>query len=295
DFINNTYLPDVLNIAEIYRDYAELGAGCKNLLSYGAFDLDNEPAVTKRKRFFGMARLRQGKLEPVDPAKIAEDVKYSWYKSPSHLAPASGQSLPDPHKSTAYTWLKAPRYDGMVYEVGPLARAAIAYAGGNSPAYVKAVDEALARLRLTPQNLYSVLGRHLCRALETQVLADAMADWVLQIKLDQPVATPYVMPDQAQGYGLWDASRGALGHWISIKNKRIERYQAVVPTTWNASPRDDHDLPGAIEQALIGAPVKDPANPFSVARIVRSFDPCIACAVHLLTPRGRLLNEVRAI
>ncbi len=139
------------------------------------------------------------------------------------------------------------------------------------------------------------MGRHLCRALETKVMADAMADWVLQIKLEQPVATPGVVPDQAAGYGLWDASRGALGHWISIKNKRIERYQAVVPTTWNASPRDDQGRPGAIEQALLGAPVKDPATPFSVARIVRSFDPCIACAVHLFTPTGKLLGQLQAV
>jgi hydrogenase large subunit len=115
----------------------------------------------------------------------------------------------------------------------------------------------------------------------------------LQIKLDQPTAVAHTMPHEAQGVGLWDASRGALGHWISIRNKVIERYQAVVPTTWNASPRDDKGQPGAIEQALVGAPVKDSENPFSLARIVRSFDPCIACAIHLLTPRGELLGEMR--
>ncbi len=295
DFINYVYLPDVITIAEVYRDYGEMGVGCKNLLSYGAFDLSNEPVVTKRKRFFEMARFRDGKLEPVDPAKITEDVTSSWYRSPSRLAPGAGETLPDPKKASGYTWLKAPRYDNTVYEVGPMARAVIAHTGGGNPAHVKAVDEALTHLRLKPENLFSVLGRHLCRAIETKVLADAMADWVLQIKLEQSVCTPHVMPEQAQGYGLWDASRGALGHWISIRNKRIERYQAVVPTTWNASPHDDQGQPGAIERALVGAPVKDPANPFSVARIVRSFDPCIACAVHLLTPRGKLLKEMRVI
>lgn len=295
DFINNLYLPDVLNIAKVYRDYAEVGAGCKRLLSYGAFDLDNEPAVTQRKRFFEMGRYREGQLEPVDPAKITEDVTSSWYRSPSGLPPEAGETLPDPRKSTGYTWLKAPRYENSVYEVGPLARAVIAYTHRHDPAYVKILDEALAELRLRPENLFSVMGRHLCRAVETKVLANAMSDWVLAIKLDQPVATPHVMPDRAQGYGLWDASRGALGHWISIRNRRIERYQAVVPTTWNASPHDEQGQPGAIEQALIGASVKDPANPFSVARIVRSFDPCIACAVHLLTPQGKLLRQLRVI
>jgi len=295
EFIDNVYLPDVLTVAEVYRDYGEIGAGCKNLMSYGAFDLDNEPEVTKRKRFFAMARYTGGKLEPVDPTRITEDVKSSWYRSPSHVHPSEGQTAPDHKKPSGYTWLKAPRYDNAVYEVGPLARAVIARAGGSNPAHTKALEEALTHLRLKPENLYSVLGRHLARAIETQVVADAMADWVLEIKLDQPVITKHVMPDKAQGRGLWDASRGALGHWIAIAGKKIERYQAVVPTTWNASPSDDRGQPGPIEQALVGAPVKDPSNPFSVARIVRSFDPCIACAVHLLTPAGKLLGQLRVV
>jgi len=295
EFIDNVYLPDVLTIAEVYRDYAEIGVGCKNLLSYGAFDLDNEPAVTKRRRFFAMARCRNGKIEPLDPGKITEDVKYSWFRSPSHATAAAGDTVPDPKKATGYSWLKAPRYDDGVYEVGPMARAAIAHAGGGNPTHVKAINEALTRLRLKPEHLFSVLGRHLARAVETKLVADAMADWVLEIKLDRPVAVAHVIPDNADGLGLWDASRGALGHWIAIRGKKIERYQAVVPTTWNASPRDDGGQPGAIEQALVGAPVKDPANPFSVARIVRSFDPCVACAVHVLTPRGALLAEVKVV
>lgn len=295
EFINNVYLPDVLTLAEVYRDYGEMGVGCKNLLSYGAFDLDNEPAVDKRKRFFPMGRLQDGKLESIEPGKITEDVSASWYRTPSHLAPASGRTEPDATKASGYSWIKAPRYDNTAYEVGPMARAVIAHAGTGTPAHVKAIDESLTQLRFKPNNLYSVMGRHLCRATETKVMADAMADWVLQIKLEEPVATSAALPDQAQGYGLWDASRGALGHWISIKNKRIERYQAVVPTTWNASPRDDRGQAGAIEQALLGAPVKDPANPFSLARIVRSFDPCVACAVHLLTPKGKLLSEIRVV
>ena len=292
DFINNVYVPDVLSVAEVYRDYAEVGRGCGAFLSYGAFDLDNEPDVTKRSRFFAMGRCRGGAVEPVDPARITEDVRYSWYQSPSHQAPAAGDTIPDPAKATAYSWLKAPRYDNAVYEVGPLARAAVGRASGRNARLVKAIDEALATLRLTPEHLPSVVGRHLARALETQLVADSMADWVLQIKLDQAVATPHVIPDEAQGCGLWDASRGALGHWIAIRNKRIDRYQAVVPTTWNASPHDDRDQPGPMEQALVGAPVKDPANPFSLARIVRSFDPCIACAVHVLTPRGVVLQKI---
>ncbi len=295
DFITNVYLPDVLLIAEVYRDYAEIGAGCKNFLSYGAFDLDNEPAAGKRQRFFRSGRVTQGKLETVDPAKITEDVKYAWYKSASHQPPTSADTAPDARKASGYTWIKAPRYEDGVYEVGPLARAMVAYTSAGNPVHVKAIDEALTHLRLKPENLHSVMGRHLCRAIETRIMADAMAEWVLQIKLEEPVATAYTMPNHAVGCGLWDASRGALGHWISIRDKRIERYQAIVPTTWNASPRDDHDRPGAIEQALMGAPVKDTKNPFSVTRIVRSFDPCVACAVHLMTPRGMTIQEVSVV
>jgi hydrogenase large subunit len=295
EFIDNVYLPDVLTVAEVYRDYAEIGVGCKNLLSYGAFDLDNEPVAAKRKRFFAMARFTGGKLEAVDPEKITEDVTFSWYRSPSHLAPKAGQTLPDPHKASAYSWLKAPRYDNAVYEVGPMARAAIAYFGGGNPTEVRILDESLTHLSLKPEHLFSVLGRHLARAVETKVLADAMADWVLQIKLEQPVATSHAIPDSAEGYGLWDASRGALGHWVAIEGKKIKRYQAVVPTTWNASPHDDRGQPGPIEQALVGAPVRDATNPFSVARIVRSFDPCLACAVHLVTPGRRLLQQVKVV
>ena len=292
DFVNNVYIPDVMTVAEVYREYAEVGVGPKNFLSYGAFDLDNEPDVTKRKRFFPMGRVTGGRFEKVDPARITEDIASAWYSSPTHLAPAAGVTTPNPKKAAGYTWLKAPRYANAVYEVGPAARAMVAVVGGGHPAHVDALNAALAQLRLRPEHLASVLGRHLARAVETRVMADAMADWVLQIKLDQPVATPFTMPEQARGVGLWDASRGALGHWVAIKNRLIERYQAVVPTTWNASPHDDRGQPGAIEQALVGAPVKDPENPFSLVRIVRSFDPCIACAVHLLTPRGELLKKL---
>lgn len=122
-----------------------------------------------------------------------------------------------------------------------------------------------------------------------------MAEWVLQIKLDEPVAVGHKIPESAEGMGLWDASRGALGHWISIRNQKIARYQAVVPTTWNASPHDGKNQPGPIEEALLGAPVGDGNNPFALARIVRSFDPCIACAVHLVTPRGRELGVARIV
>lgn len=295
DFISDVYLPDVMTIAEVYRDYAEIGTGCRQYLSYGAFDLDATPDVTRRKRFFPMGRVKDGKLLPVDPARITEDVTHAWYRGSTALAPVAGETVPDPVKEGAYTWIKAPRYDGEVYEVGPLARAMVARATGTNPAVAQELARALAQLRLEESSLCSVLGRHLARAVETKVVADAMADWVMQIKLDQPVATPFTMPAEASGVGLWDASRGALGHWVAIKDKKIARYQAVVPTTWNASPHDAKGNPGAMEAALIGATVKDPTNPFTLARIVRSFDPCIACAIHVASPRGALRAAMRVV
>lgn len=295
DFISEVYLPDVLTIAEVYRDYAEIGVGCRRFLSYGAFDLDSAPDVTHRKRFFPMGRVKDGKLLLVDPSRITEDVTSSWYRGSGALPPTAGETVPDPFKEGAYSWIKAPRYEGEAYEVGPLARAVIARAAGTNPGLSEELDRALAHLRLGGSSLCSVLGRHLARAVETKILADVMADWVMQIKLDQPVATPFVMPPESTGIGLWDASRGALGHWIAIKDKKIARYQAVVPTTWNASPHDAKGNPGAMEEALVGAVVKDPTNPFTLARIVRSFDPCIACAVHVASPRGVVRSRIRVV
>ncbi|HLF20473.1 MAG TPA: nickel-dependent hydrogenase large subunit [Bacteroidota bacterium] len=294
DFIDNVYLPDVITISEIYRDYFQIGAGCRNLLSYGLFDLDAEPDVTKRKRFFPMGRMANGKVGPVDPKKITEDVKSSWFDSPSHVYPGDGDTDPNPTKAGAYSWLKSPRYDNQVYEVGPLARIAMAYETKSNPKIVGLVNDTLTKLQLRPEALYSVMGRHLSRAIECKVVADELSSMVLQVRLDEPVCTDHKIPDSAQGMGLWCAARGALGHWINIKGGKIAKYQAVVPTTWNASPKDDKGQPGPLEQAMIGTVVEDTENPFALARIVRSFDPCIACAVHILEP-GKSMKEFRFI
>jgi len=142
--------------------------------------------------------------------------------------------------------------------------------------------------------MFSVLGRHLARALYAKVLADSMGDWLLGLKPGEPVFVPCEIPEESTGMGLIEGARGALGHWIEIRNKRISRYQCVVPSTWNMSPRDERGQHGPLEQALIGTKVRDEANPFELVRIVRSFDPCLACAVHVLTPKGRDLSRFRA-
>ncbi|MFC1966086.1 nickel-dependent hydrogenase large subunit [Chloroflexota bacterium] len=282
DFINNTYIPDVLAVAGAYPDYCDIGTGCQNLLSYGAYDLEGEnPDLTSRKRLFKQgttsADLKPGKL---DITKITESVKYSWYQnSTSGRHPSKGETKPEYVKEGAYSWLKAPRYDGKVYEVGPLARVAVNYANGD-PAMTKLVNSALAQLKASPSALFSVMGRHLARALSAKFIADNLEKWLLELKPGEPTFVEYTIPEEGAGVGLTEGARGALGHWIEIKEQKIANYQCVVPTTWNASPRDDNGIPGPMEQAITGTKMKDKDNPFEIVRIVRAFDPCIACSVH---------------
>lgn len=294
-FIDNVYIPDVLMVAAAYPDYFEIGRGCGNYLSYGSYELEGkEPDLTKRQRLFKQGVVSADlKAASLDIARIAEDVKHSWYvDSTSGRHPTRGETQPEADKSGAYSWIKAPRYDGKVYEVGPLARMLVTYASGN--ATVKSlVDSTLAQFQASPSALFSALGRHAARALETKLVADSMPGWLLSLKPGDPVYTEYEIPEEAQGMGLVEAARGALGHWVEIKDRKIANYQCVVPSTWNLSPRDDKEQPGPVEQALTGVKVRDEANPVELVRIVRSFDPCLACAVHLITPKGRSLGEFR--
>ena len=295
DFINDVYIPDVLAVAEAYPDYFEIGAGCGNLLSYGSFDLDGtNPDYTKRDRL-----LKQGtvstdlKLEAIDTNKIMEHVKHSWYdNSSTGKHPTQGETKPSYGKNGAYSWVKSPRYDGRVYEVGPLARMVVTYASGD-PAVKALVDSVLNRFKAGPAALFSVLGRHAARALYTKHLADTMPGWLLQLKPGEPAYVDYEIPDESKGMGLVDAARGALGHWIEVKDKKIANYQCVVPSTWNLCPRDDMGQPGPVEQALIGTKIKDENNPFEIGRIVRSFDTCLACAIHVITPKGKEIGTFR--
>ena len=292
DFIDNVYIPDVLAVAEAYSDYFEIGAGCGNLLSYGLWDLEGgNPDYTKRKRL-----VRQGTvstdLKPgaLEPNKIMEYVKHSWYAdSTSGKHPTQGMTEPQYDKKGAYSWVKAPRYDGKVYEVGPLAGMAVSYANGE-PTVKNLVDSVLSKFNAGPGVLFSVLGRHAARALITKYVADSMPGWLLELKPGEPAYVEYQIPDEAMGMGLVDGARGALGHWIEIKDKKIANYQCVVPSTWNLCPRDDKGQPGPVEQALIGTKIKDENNPFEIGRIVRSFDPCLACAIHVITPKGKTLG-----
>lgn len=268
-FIDNTYLPDVDFIATKYSDYNNIGVGCKNLLSYGVFDTDGA----------GTMLLKRGEIlnagttvYAVDQNLIKEDVKYSYYPdADTGLHPSVGVTNPLYGKAGAYTWMKAPRYNNTVYEVGPLARM---WVNGDYRTGI------------------GVMHRHAARAKEAKKVAYAMKDWVAQIVSGDPYFVKPNVPASASGVGLTEAPRGALGHWETIASSLISRYQCVVPTTWNASPMDDLGNHGPIEQALIGTTVSDPNRPIELLRIVHSFDPCIACAVHLIKPNGELTKFI---
>ncbi len=290
-FIDNTYIPDVLAVAEGYKEYFAIGKGCGNLLSYGAFEGD----VDGTKKLFRAGTYIDGKVGTFSPEKIAEYVKHSKYSSPSGLHPSKGATMPQPEKDGAYSWIKSPRYDNKVTEVGPLARIVITHLTGANQKVSKLVTDTLKKFDADAGALFSVLGRHAARAFDCKVVADFCAECVTQLDPSKPVHNKFEIPETGSGMGLTDGPRGALGHWITIKDKNIERYQCVVPTTWNASPEDDKGQKGPIEQALIGTEIKDPENPIEAVRIVRSFDPCIACAIHMVTPEGQLLSKFRVL
>jgi len=294
-FVENVYIPAILTVASRYGDHFDIGAGCMQYMTYGLFNLDSKAVPADEKnRMLPPGVIAHGKLQKLDAAKITEHVKYSRYDDSCAAPPAEGSTWPDPEKAGSYSWIKAPRYDDKPTEVGPVARVLVAYMSGQ-PTVKKDIDAVLSATGLTVDKLHSILGRHAARALECRWACDAMADWLEELKPGEPAAVPFDIPDEAQGMGLADAPRGAVGHWMTIKDKKIANYQLVVPTTWNGSPRDANDVPGPIEQALIGSPVKDAENPFEVVRTVRSFDPCLACSVHVLTAKGRKVGEYRVV
>jgi Ni,Fe-hydrogenase I large subunit len=281
-FIDTVYLPDVIAVAKAFPEYYGLGR-FDRFLSYGGF---GEADVEDERFFFPGGVLRGPEVEAFDSGKIAEQVGRSFFRSPTNLHPSSGTTDPDPAKADAYTWLKAPRYDGAPLEVGPLARFMIGFRSGRETFRKPGLD-LLSRLGIGPEKLGSTLGRHAIRALEAKLLAGRLRAWVSELELGQPPRTSYEVPAEGRGVGLVEAARGALGHWITIRDRKIENYQCVVPTTWNASPMDDAGVKGPIEEALIGTPIRDEKNPLEAARVVRSFDPCLACAVHVLDGPGQ--------
>jgi len=276
DFIEQSYLPDVVAVAKAFPEYFAVGKGCGNFMCYGVFPV----SAGSNTHLFPAGVLLDGKLQAVNPDVITEDVGSSLYSSGSGLGPYAGETVAAPDKSGAYSWLKAPRYNGQVMEVGSLARVLVGCQDGQNAVLKSAVDALLKDLGRQPGDLNSVLGRHAARALECKFILDQCARWLDQAVPDEATFTDFSVPKSGRGHGLTEAARGALGHWIDIDDFKIRNYQCVVPTTWNCSPRDDRGIPGTVEQSLVGLPIADAQNPIEAARVVRSFDPCLACAVH---------------
>jgi Ni,Fe-hydrogenase I large subunit len=308
-FVEQVYIPDVLAVAPIYKEWFSLGEGLGNFLSYGDYSSGNQkdPSTFLFPRGVVLGR-DLTKVHPVDPAKITESVSRSWYEYGNGDAkhPFDGETKPKytgpkpPYEllnvEGKYSWLKAPRYDGKAMEVGPLARMVVGYAAGHKEIR-ELVDSVLKKLSAPPAVLFSTLGRIAARALECLLVVKHLENWVDE--LDANLAhgkvaifnpsrwDPSTWPANARGFGWHEAPRGALGHWVNIEGKSIKNYQAVVPTTWNGGPRDGTGQRGAYEAALLTTPVADPNRPVELLRTIHSFDPCIACAVHLIDGRGR--------
>jgi Ni,Fe-hydrogenase I large subunit len=311
EFVDKVYLPDVLAVAPFYLDWAAIGGGTGNFLSYGDFDNADGSQWLPSGYILGKDL---SKVYPVDHKEISEYVTHSWYKygdESKGLHPYDGVTEPNytgpkpPYKfletDDKYTWMKAPRVLDHPMEVGPLARMLVAYASGHKRVK-ETVDFVLGKLGAGPEALFSTLGRTAARCIETVVTAEMLSVWT-----DELIASikegdtdihanelwdPKNWPAEAEGWGHTEAPRGALGHWVRIKDGKIENYQAIVPSTWNCSPRDAKGQPGPYESALIGTPIADEAKPLEVLRTVHSFDPCMACGVHLLDVNGNEINKV---
>ena len=303
-FVENYYIPDLAAIAANYKECSTYG-GTRNFMTFGEFpDPGGERDLSKRWLRPGIIRNRKlDKVEAVDPKKIAEGVAHSWYKGDKPLHPYEGETIPEftsmGGQTEKYSWLKAPRYEGMAVETGPLAQVLVAYNQPNSPVKVL-VDGLLANLKLGPEALFSTLGRTAARGLEALAIGLQTENWLKQyennIQTDKQIIEDYESPRDARGVGFLTAPRGGLSHWmVTDKDARIKNFQLVVPTTWNLSPRDEKDIPSACEEALVGTPVADPARPVEILRTVHSFDPCIACAVHVIDGQTNRVHKFRAI
>jgi hydrogenase large subunit len=337
-FVDQVYIPDLLAIAPYYLDYALLGEGLGNFLSYGEFplnksnDFSNGNLLVPRGAILDRT-LELQEVDPKDVTQIEEFIKHSWYKygqgNDAGLHPFDGETKfaydaqggPKPpfeelNVDQGYTWLKAPRWKGNAMEVGPLARVLMMYVAGNQ-ATVDLVTAVLDTLNKSPQaadagldgkittdHLFSTLGRTAARGIETDVFVHEMMGWFNQLVTNLGAGktdnwngakwSPNDWPDTAEGFGFLEAPRGALGHWVVIRDGKIDNYQMVVPTTWNASPRDGNEQPGAYEMSLVGTSLAVPDQPLEILRTIHSFDPCMACAVHLIDVNGNALEDVDA-
>jgi hydrogenase large subunit len=316
--VNNLYIPDLLAVASFYPEWAHIGGGLGSYMVYG--DLPQNGIMDSGQFRFPRGVVLNKNLSEVlpldlaDPAQVREEIAHSWYQYPEGkdaLHPWEGvtnakYSGPKPpykqlDENAKYSWLKSPRWKGNAVEVGPLARMIIGYASGRAD-FKEVVTNALGALKAPPAALFSTLGRTAARGLETQLAVV----WLMQeydhlienlkagdsATADNSRWEPSSWPFETKGFGFTEAPRGALAHWIQIKDRKIENYQIVVPSTWNASPKDGKGQHGAYEAALLDTPMADPKRPVEILRTIHSFDPCLACASHVIGSDGRKLAEV---
>lgn len=318
DFIENAYYADVLMAGSMYATEPSVTreAGTMNFMAHQDMQLNRTEFL------FDSGIIFNGdlsKVHPINEDLITEEATHSWYKDNEPLHPYDGKTNPnytgfvdrttiDGHGNEAhsksidesgkYSWIKSPRYDGKPMEVGPLASVLVSYASGNQKV-VKVVDQFLATTGLPAAALFTTLGRTAARALQTKIIIDngmmTFNALIENLKVDQETCTPYKIDNNKEYKGrfIGDVPRGMLSHWVRIKNGVIENYQAVVPSTWNAGPMDSKGQHGPYESNLIGMQVKDISQPLEIIRVIHSFDPCIACAVHVMDVKGKDLGTYK--
>lgn len=313
-FTKQSYLPDVYMAGTMYADEAieGIGGGIGNYMCYGGFNQDDLPFYESSKLFpSGIVKNRDlTKVFDIDQTKITEDVTHAWYEGTTNLHPYDGVTKPAYtgfarkedniaylDTKNKYSWIKSPLYDDERMEVGPLARMIVGVARGDER-ISKYVTTFLKNGNLPIKVLFSTVGRTAARAIETELMVDIMMTWIDELASnvahgDLSTWTEFNFDNvskDAQGFGMEEAPRGGLGHWIKIKDGKVANYQAVVPSTWNAAPRDYKGRLGAYESSLIGTKVANPDQPLEILRTIHSFDPCIACAVHIIDTNGKELG-----
>jgi len=318
EVVEQLYVPDLMAVASFYPEWTKIGGGLGNYMCYGDLPLNHVDDLDSLRFARGVILDRNlSEIHPLDPladSEIREEISHSWYEysgGAKDLHPAHGETVPrytgpkPPYEhldaNGQYSWLKAPRWRGRAVEVGPLARMLVGYASGRTE-FVDVVNDALGRLKVPATALFSTLGRTAARGLEAQLcvhwLREELDRLVANIKAgDTTVADtskwePDTWPAECRGFGYTEAPRGALGHWCHIIDGKINNYQLIVPSTWNASPRDADGVHGAYEAALIDTPVHDGEQPVEILRTIHSFDPCLSCAAHVFGADGRQLTEI---
>lgn len=318
NFIEHAYYADVVMAGQAYATEPSVTkqVGTMNFMAH------KDMQLTKTEFLFDSGIILNGdisKVHPINEDLITEEATHSWYKDDAPLHPYDGKTNPNytgfidrmtigpDGKDIAsksiddkkkYSWIKSPRYDGKAMEVGPLAAVLVSYASGNKK-IVKVVNEFLKQTGLPVAALFTTLGRTAARALQTKAIIDnglvTFNALIENLKVDQETCTTYKIDKDKEYKGrfIGDVPRGMLSHWIRIKNGVVENYQAVVPSTWNAGPEDSTGLKGPYESNLVGIKIKDLTQPLEIIRIIHSFDPCIACAVHVMDTKGNKLGEYK--